>query len=133
MNRIIIIVLLVLVAVAAWAFKQARANEGFVTMGVDDFERAIAATDSIQLLDVRSQGEYDEGHLPGAHIINVQDSSFMSQVEAELVKEKIIAVYCRSGHRSATAARQLVDKGYTVINLDGGIMAWKRAGKTVMM
>jgi rhodanese-related sulfurtransferase len=131
MNRALIIVLLVMVvAIAAWAYKTVK-NDGFETVDVDTFERMIAAHDSIQLLDVRSEDEYEEGHLPGATLINIQDSTFLDQVEKQLVKEKPIAVYCRSGRRSANAASKLVKAGYKVINLDGGIIAWRKQGKTV--
>ena len=118
------------VAIAAWAYKTVK-NDGFETVDVDTFERMIAAPDSIQLLDVRSEEEYEEGHLPGATLINIQDSTFLNQVEKQLVKEKPIAVYCRSGRRSANAASKLVKAGYTVINLDGGIIAWRKQGKLV--
>ena len=132
MNKILLIVLLiVVVAMAAWAFNQGK-DDGFTTVGVDEFERTIADTTGVQLLDVRAQDEYDEGHLPGAYLINMRDSDFLEQVETQLVKEKPIAIYCRSGRRSATAASKLVKVGYTVINLDGGILAWQQQGKTVM-
>ena len=133
MNKTLLIVLLIVVGVslAAWALNR-NSDEGFTTVDVDEFERTIADTAGVQLLDVRSQQEYDEGHLPGAYIIDVHDSAFVEQVEAQLTKDKPVAVYCRSGRRSALAARQLVNAGYQVINLDGGILAWQKQGKTVM-
>ena len=132
MNKLLLVLLLVaVVAVAACAFNQGK-DDGFTTVGVDEFERTIADTAGVQLLDVRGQDEYDEGHIPGAHIINMRDSNFMQQVDAELVKDKPIAIYCRSGRRSATAASKLAKNGYTVINLDGGIIAWQQHGKNVM-
>lgn len=131
MNRALIILLLVMVvAVAAWAYKTVK-NDGFETVDVDTFERMIAAPDSIQLLDVRTEDEYEEGHLPGATLINMQDPTFLSKVDNQLVKEKPVAVYCRSGRRSANAAAKLVKAGYKVINLDGGIIAWQQQGKLI--
>lgn len=132
MSKLLLITLFVAgVALAAWAFNKGQ-NDGFATVDVDKFERVIADTAAVQLLDVRSCKEYDEGHLPGAYIIDVQDSSFIENVEAQLVKTKPVAVYCRSGCRSASAARQLVKAGYQVINLDGGILAWQEQGKIIM-
>jgi len=132
MNKLILILLLVAgVAVAAWALSRGR-DDGFTTVSVDEFERTIADTAAVQLLDVRTPKEYAEGHLPGAYTIDVHDSTFMEQVEAQLVKTKTVAVYCRSGRRSASAARKLVEAGYKVINLDGGILAWQEQGKTIM-
>ena len=93
MNKLLLVLLLVaVVAVAACAFNQGK-DDGFTTVGVDEFERTIADTAGVQLLDVRGQDEYDEGHIPGAHIINMRDSNFMQQVDAELVKDKPIAIY----------------------------------------
>lgn len=131
MNKLFLLLIVVGVSLAAWAFSRGG-DDGFATVDVDEFERTIADTAGVQLLDVRSQQEYDEGHLPGAYIIDVHDSAFLEQVEAQLTKDKPVAVYCRSGRRSASAARQLVKAGYQVINLDGGILAWKEQGKIVM-
>ena len=130
MKILLILLLIAGVSVAACAFN-GDWNEGFTTMSVDEFEHAISDA-TVQLLDVRSQQEYDEGHLPGAYIIDVNDSTFLSQVEGQLSKDRPVAVYCRSGRRSASAARQLVKAGYQVVNLDGGILAWKEQGKIVM-
>ena len=132
MNKFLLIILLVVgVSLAAWAFNRGQ-DDGFTTMNADEFENAIADATAVQLLDVRSQQEYDEGHLPGAYIIDVNDSTFLRQVVGQLTKDKPVAVYCRSGRRSALAARKLVKAGYQVINLDGGILAWKGQGKIVM-
>ena len=48
-----------------------------------------------------------------------------------LNKEKKVAVYCRSGRRSRTAAEQLTQKGFKVYNLNKGILHWKEKGKTI--
>ena len=95
------------------------------TIGVDEFAAAIAQSE-VRLIDVRTPQEYAEGHLAGAENINVKDSAF-----AERIKdiEGTVAVYCRGGRRSLTAAEQLAKQGCTVYNLDGGIMAWMKAGK----
>ena len=55
----------------------------------------------------------------------------MEKAKAGLEKSKKIAVYCRSGRRSANAARRLAAEGFQCVNLKGGIMAWKDAGKPV--
>ena len=52
---------------------------------------------------------------------------FLEKAQAALPKDKTIAVYCRSGRRSADAANQLAAVGYRVVNLKGGIMAWSNA------
>jgi 3-mercaptopyruvate sulfurtransferase SseA len=56
----------------------------------------------------------------------------VEQAQAKLPKEKTIAIYCRSGRRSANAAGKLADVGYKCINLKGGILAWKEANMPVI-
>ena len=132
MNKILLIVLLfAVVATAAWAFNSGK-DDGFTTVDVDEFERLIADTAKVQVVDVRTPQEYDEGHISNAILINVQDSTFLTQAEDLLIKDKTVAVYCRSGRRSANAARALVKAGYQVINLDGGILEWQKREKAVV-
>jgi len=89
------------------------------------------AGETAQLLDVRTPSEYKDGHLKGAENINFYDASFAAQTEA-LDKSKPVFVYCRSGARSAGAARKLKELGFQeVIDLRHGILAWKRAGLPV--
>lgn len=126
-----LIIVAVLVVVMVVYTSCATRNNGFKTVGVDEFSRLIADREGIQLLDVRTQSEYDDGHIAGAKLINVLDSTFIDKASAQLDKQKPVAVYCRSGHRSAKAAHSMVKAGYQVINLDGGINAWKEAGKEV--
>ena len=75
------------------------------------------------ILDVRTQQEYEEGHIPGA--ILIPDSEIRDRAEAELPdKDQLILVYCRSGRRSKLAAEALVELGYTNIMEFGGIIDW---------
>ena len=132
MNKLLLIVLLVVVvAAAAWAFNSGK-DDGFTTVDVGEFERLIADTARVQVVDVRTHQEYDEGHINNAILINVQDSTFLTKAEELLIKDKTVAVYCRSGRRSANAARALVKAGYQVINLDGGILEWQKREKAVV-
>ncbi len=75
------------------------------------------------LLDVRTEQEYAEGHIPGALLI---PNTELSEKAADLLpdKEQTILVYCRSGRRSAEAARTLADMGYTQVYDFGGIIDW---------
>ncbi len=56
--------------------------------------------------------------------VDVQQGDFLQKAKATLPADRKIAVYCRSGRRSANACRQLAAEGYQVVNLKGGIMAW---------
>ena len=78
------------------------------------------------LLDVRTPGEYQSGHLANATLIPVQE---LEQRLADLPadKERPVLVYCRSGNRSVPAAKILGRQGYkNIINLKGGILEWAR-------
>ena len=75
------------------------------------------------ILDVRTQEEYDQGHIPGA--ILIPDTEIKAKAEEVLTdKDQLILVYCRSGRRSKLAAEALVELGYTNIREFGGIIDW---------
>ena len=100
-------------------------------MKVADFKDAIRDT-AVQLLDVRTIDEYNNGHI--AHALQadwLQKNQFAERV-AYLDKSKPVYVYCLSGGRSAQAATWLRDNGFThVNNLQGGINAWRQASEPV--
>ena len=75
------------------------------------------------LLDVRTQEEYAQGHIPGA--ICVPNETIGDQEIPELPdKDQLILVYCRSGNRSKQAAAKLAALGYSDIREFGGILDW---------
>lgn len=80
-------------------------------------------------VDVRTPEEYAEGHLRGAVNVDWQADGFLERMEALFGKEKPLAVYCRSGRRSAAAAEKLAAAGFKVSNLLGGYLAWTEAGQ----
>ena len=87
---------------------------------------------NVQLVDVRTLAEHMEGHIPGSLNINVKDEEgFPAAVDELLNKDKEVAVYCRSGRRSRTAADILVKKGFKVYNLDKGILNWIEEGREI--
>ena len=112
---------------------------GFFTTMPDNFystKSDILATDLAEkapfLIDVRSQAEWDkDGFIEGA--VHIPFSDFltsMDQIPAE--KDAPIVIYCASGHRGSMAAMALRLMGYTdVVNLNGGLNAWKAASLPV--
>ena len=75
------------------------------------------------ILDVRTQEEYDGGHIPGA--IQISHEEIEARAEEVLTdKDQLILVYCRSGRRSKIAAEALAELGYTNIKEFGGIIDW---------
>ena len=75
------------------------------------------------ILDVRTDEEYNQGHIPGA--ILIPDFEIAVRAEEELPdKDRLILVYCRSGRRSKLASQTLADMGYRNVKEFGGIMDW---------
>ena len=74
------------------------------------------------LLDVRTQEEYDEGHIPGA--VCLPNEEIYPEMPVAFDRDAEILVYCRSGRRSAGAAEKLTDMGYTNVSDFGGIQDW---------
>ena len=109
----------------------AKAIAAFANVGVDEFQTYIA-NPVVQLLDVRTRDEFDEGHIAGATLVDVNDSTFVEQAMAVLDKQRPVALYCRSGRRSVRAANLLTAQGFQVTNLAGGVMAWQDAGKSLV-
>ena len=96
----------------------------FRSVDADTFAQIIEDTTIIRL-DVRTLNEYAQGHIPNALLIDVTQADFMQKAEQLLPKDKTIALYCRSGRRSKTAAQLLAKQGYQVIELSTGFNSWK--------
>jgi rhodanese-related sulfurtransferase len=97
-------------------------------LSVPEFEKVIGQT-NVQLLDVRTVGEYHSGHLTNALLADwTNEKEFKESVQA-LDKTKPIYTYCLSGARSNAATQWLRQNGFTAYNLSGGINAWKNADK----
>jgi rhodanese-related sulfurtransferase/rubrerythrin len=95
---------------------------------VDRVRRLVetGSPSAYQLVDVRQPHEYREVHLPGARLIPLD----RLHVELdELDRGLPTVVYCRSGRRSAAAASLLLHRGFAdVVNMRGGMLAWRGAG-----
>ncbi len=105
------------------AEKQEKAN--FTTIDVQEARNMILEGD-IFILDVRTQEEYDAGHIMNSTLIPLE--TLTTQLN-EIPKDKKILVYCRSGIRSAQASEILVNNGFkNVYNMNGGIEAWIKSG-----
>ena len=105
-------------------------QQNFENADVQEFAELIADS-NVVVLDVRTAAEFAEGHIQGAVLIDQGQSDFMEKAKATLPADKTIAVYCRSGRRSANAAGRLADAGYKCVNLKGGIIAWQGANMPV--
>lgn len=77
---------------------------------------------NVILLDVRTQEEFDEGHIPGA--VCLPNEFITAEMPFPFEKDAEILVYCRSGRRSAEAASKLRSMGFTKVFDFGGILDW---------
>ncbi|PJB12536.1 MAG: rhodanese-like domain-containing protein [Flavobacteriales bacterium CG_4_9_14_3_um_filter_40_17] len=100
-------------------------------LGVDDFKK-IEGNKNVLIVDVRTPYEYNSGHIQGAINIDYYATNFKTKL-SKLDHTYPIYIYCHSGVRSAKAAHTLKSLNFSKIyDLDGGIVAWKKAGyKTV--
>lgn len=123
-----IILTLVMCFSFSWLFGQ---TNNFRTVSADEFEELITNA-NVVVLDVRTEAEHAEGFIPGTHYnINVLEETFTKVATETLPKDKPIALYCRSGNRSKSAARILAENGYQVVELGTGFRGWQSAGKEV--
>lgn len=97
------------------------------TITVDELQQRLARHEPLLLLDVRSPEEYaHDGHIAGSRLLPLP---VLTQRSAELPKDRAIVCVCRSGNRSGVACELLARQGFgDVINLTGGMLAWRRAG-----
>jgi rhodanese-related sulfurtransferase len=96
-------------------------------LSVTEFSAKVAEAGVITL-DVRTPGEFAEGFIEGARLIDFQSGNFENEI-ATLDKNATYAVYCRSGNRSGQAVKTMQDAGFTnVFNMNGGVIDWANAG-----
>ena len=124
MKRVFIWILLVLMLLTACGQDKGNDQEAvYVNITAQEAKKIMDDQEGYILLDVRTQEEYDQGHIPGA--IVVPDTEIEARAEEVLPdKDQLIVVYCRSGRRSKNAAQILVELGYTNIKEFGGIIDW---------
>ena len=103
---------------------------GYTDFSAEEFKSFLESSDFTGglLLDVRTEDEYNSGHIGGAVLIPVGDlPGRIGEIDA--YKNKPVMVYCRSGKRSMMAVEQLKSAGFKKIyNLKGGIISWTAAG-----
>ena len=123
MKKLTLILLAVMMLTACGQDKENDQEAVYVNITAEEAKRIMDTEEGYIILDVRTQEEYDQGHIPGAIVISHEEiEEKAEQVLAD--KEQLILVYCRSGRRSKIAAEALVELGYTNIKEFGGILDW---------
>jgi len=88
--------------------------------------KELLATKEIQLMDVRTPEEINEGFIETAVFANYFDDDFKTKASNQLDKSKKVYLYCRSGNRSEKAGVLLKEEGFNVIHVSGGFNQWKK-------
>ena len=119
MKRFLLFLLLPVLLLSACTAEEA----GYMNITPSEAKKIMDARDDYILLDVRTEEEYMQLHIPGAVLI--PDDEIRDRALTELPdKDQLILVYCRSGRRSKIAAESLVGLGYTNVKEFGGIIDW---------
>lgn len=117
------ILLLVALLLLAGCGKEVKTEVNYVNITAQEAKELMDREEGYVILDVRTEEEYAQGHIPGA--ILIPDNEIEEKAEEILNdKDQMILVYCRSGRRSKNAAQTLLELGYTDIREFGGIIDW---------
>lgn len=118
------IVVLFLVLGLSSCKSQEKKEVSFIDVNVEEFQKLIEKNGA-QLIDVRTPGEYENGHIKNALLIDYMSNDFKDKAFKGLDKTKPVLVYCASGGRSAKSAKMYTNAGFEkVYNLLGGFRAW---------
>ncbi|KRE39715.1 rhodanese-like domain-containing protein [Paenibacillus sp. Soil522] len=123
MDTSTIINILIVIIIVWFAYRQFAPIKGVRSIGSKEFEQEQKSNRDATLIDVRESHEFKLGHIPGAK--NLPLSQLKTRIN-EVPKDKTVFVYCQSGMRSKRAAVLLRKSGIPdIVNLQGGIMAWR--------
>ncbi len=123
-----LLTLATLLVVSLVACSQEPAAE---SISAADLDALITAGNAPFILDVRTEKEFADGHIPGA--VNIPHTELESRItELSGQKNSTIVLHCRSGTRAATADKILRSNGFTrITELDGHMMGWQAGGHPV--
>ena len=123
MKKLVFLLLAVMLLTACGQDKENNQGAVYVNITAEEAKQIMGNEEGYIILDVRTQEEYDEGHIPEAILIPYTQ---IGEKANEMLpdKDQLILVYCRSGRRSKIAAEALVEQGYTNIKEFGGIIDW---------
>ncbi len=115
-----------LMLIACLSCESNTAQEKGGNIDAAEFKNQIEQSKNIQIIDVRTPQEFNEGHLENAVLMNYNSPEFKTAIDI-LDKNIPTYVYCLSGGRSSGAVNVMKEKGFKeVYNLNGGILSWKK-------
>ena len=107
--------------------REERAGEGEdreleESVGAEEARKLIATPGSVQVIDVRAEEEFGEGHIAGANNVDPDD---LDAAREDLAEDTPVIVVCADGKRSAEVAEKLRDDGYNAASIKGGMSSWE--------
>ena len=123
MKKLVFLLLAVMMLTACGQDKENDQGAVYVNITAEEAKKIMDTEEGYIILDVRTQEEYDQGHIPGAIVLSHEEITEKAE-DVLTDKDQLILVYCRSGRRSKIAAEALVELGYTNIKEFGGIIDW---------
>ena len=123
MKKLVFLLLAVMMLTACGQDKENDQGAVYVNITAEEAKQIMDTEEGYIILDVRTQEEYDQGHIPGAILISHEEIAEKAE-DVLTDKNQLILVYCRSGRRSKIAAEALAELGYTNIKEFGGIIDW---------
>ncbi len=128
-RRVLTLALLLLTLAAA--AKAQSADDNITVVAPEAFLTGMKQDGNAVALDVRRPSEFSEGHIAAALQLNWLDKATWQNGMKCLSKEPTYYVYCRSGRRSHEAAADMTERGFKVVELEGGILNWQSHGMPV--
>ena len=125
MKKAFCLLLAGVLGILLWACVDTKDNKEaeYMNITAEEAKKIMDTESDYIILDVRTEEEFAQGHIPGAMLI--PDYTIREKAETALPdKDALILVYCRSGRRSKNAAQILAELGYSNIREFGGIMSW---------
>ena len=123
MKKLVFLLMAVMMLTACGQDKENNQGAVYVNITAEEAKQIMDTEEGYIILDVRTQEEYDESHIPGA--ILIPHTEIEARAEEVLTdKDQLILVCCRSERRSKIAAEALLELGYTNIKEFGGIIDW---------
>ena len=110
MKKLVFLLLAVMLLTACGQDKENDQGAVYVNITAEEAKEIMDSEEGYIILDVRTQEEYDQGHIPGAVVISHEEIAEKAE-EVLTDKDQLILVYCRSGRRSKIAAEALAKLG----------------------
>jgi rhodanese-related sulfurtransferase len=131
MTRVLSLILIAVSLMSSCQHRLSSASKVSVNSVVKkEVFKEIIGLGKVQLVDVRTPEEFLAGHIDKAKNINFNDPNFKQTIATSLNKNKPVAIYCRSGRRSAAALIILKEMGFKdIYDLEGGFLNWQAVPK----